>query len=858
MPDHDQDELAALRQRVAELENLEIQYQCKQLALEAQLTELKTKLTTVSKNPQSQADMALTLQQLQQEKAERQQVEIALQESEQLLKLAIDAAWIGFWDWNILTDKLIWSESHELLFGLPPGSFENTYAAFLSCLHPEDRQSATTNITAALINKINYKGEFRIIWPDQSLHWISAQGKFYYDEQGQAVRMFGVCMDITGRKQTEENTRQLTSQVQEQANLLNAILAASVDHIYIFDHSSRHKYVSHGGAAVMGLKPQDILGKTLQELNLPKDFTKQVENQQKAVMASGKPIKDECKLLTVDGVHDYEYILTPLRNHAHNIEGVIIVSRDITAHKKVEQSLRDSEARFRRLFESNLVGVAFWNVDGFITDANDAYLQVAGYTRDEFAVLGKINWRKLTPPEYQHLDDRAIAEVKETGVSRIYEKEYVHRNGKRVAVALGVALLNDSQDNGVAFVLDISDRKRAEQERDHLLQTERIARQEAEVANRIKDEFLAVLSHELRTPLNPILGWAKLLRNRKFDENTTKQALETIERNAKLQTQLIEDLLDVSRILQGKLSLNVCPVSLVMIVQAALETIRLAAEAKSIQVNTIFDPSIGQVMGDPNRLQQVVWNLLSNAVKFTPAAGQVEIQVKEVDGQAQIQVSDTGKGITPEFLPYVFDYFRQGDGTTTRKFGGLGLGLAIVRQVVEMHGGTVKAESPGEELGATFTVKIPLLVMNEPIKREETELLPCAPESPNLAGVKILVVDDEPDIRDLVTFILQDYDVDVTAVTSATAALEALSHSIPDMLISDIGMPEVDGYMLIRQLRKRSPQQGGNLPAIALTAYAGEMNQQQALTAGFQLHIPKPVDPDALVNAIVTLLSAEC
>lgn len=350
------------------------------------------------------------------------------------------------------------------------------------------------------------------------------------------------------------------------------------------------------------------------------------------------------------------------------------------------------------------------------------------------------------------------------------------------------------------------------------------------------------------------MGWAKLLRNRKFDEQTTHQALETIERNAKLQTQLIEDLLDVSRILQGKLSLNVCPVSLIMVVEAALETVRLAAEAKSIQIHTIFDHSIGQVMGDANRLQQVVWNLLSNAVKFTPAAGQIEIHIQEVDGQAQIQVSDTGKGITAEFLPYVFDYFRQADGTTTRKFGGLGLGLAIVRQVVEMHGGTVKAASPGEGNGATFTVSIPLLVINQQVKNEQAQFPPDVAETPNLSGVKILVVDDEPDIRDLVTFILQDYGVEVTAVTSAAEALEAISRSLPDIMISDIGMPEMDGYMLIRQLRQRSPQQGGNISAIALTAYAGEVNQQQALTAGFQMHVSKPIDPDGLVSAIVSLL----
>ena len=390
----------------------------------------------------------------------------------------------------------------------------------------------------------------------------------------------------------------------------------------------------------------------------------------------------------------------------------------------------------------------------------------------------------------------------------------------------------------------------------HLLERERTARKEAEIANKIKNEFLAVLSHELRTPLNSILGWSKMLRTRKFDEKTTNRALETIERNAKLQTQLIEDLLDVSRILQGKLNLNICPVNLVMVVEAALETVQLAAQAKSIQIQTRFDPTLGQVMGDSNRLQQVVWNLLSNAVKFTPTGGRIEIRLMEADKQAQIQVSDTGKGIQPEFLPYLFDYFRQADSTITRTFGGLGLGLAIARKVVEMHGGNVQAESLGEGLGATFTVELPLLIRSEHIRREENESLDSQPESSLLSDTQILVVDDEPDIRDLITFILQDYGVEVTPVASAQEALQALSESIPDVLISDIGMPKTDGYMLMREVRARSPQQGGLVPAIALTAYAGEMNQQQALAAGFQMHISKPVDPDVLVKAIVDLIKS--
>ncbi|MEH1852346.1 MAG: PAS domain S-box protein [Nostoc sp.] len=864
------DELALLRQRVAELEQSEISYQQRQAALEQELIELKIKLPEEVENPDIpvfdmhvdkdtctinlSTNVEVILQQLQQEIAKREQVEVVLRESEERLRLVLDVSEMGLWDWNVVTNQVIWSENYEMLFGLIPSSFDGPYETFQKCVYPEDKQSVMQAIAHALTHKTDYNDEFRIVRSDQSVHWISAKGKFIYDDGGQAVRMIGVCMETTVCKQAEESTRELTTQVQEQANILNAILTASVDHIYIFDPRGCYQYISRDGATILGLKPQDIIGKTLPELDLPADLIMQVDNQRQAVMKTGEPLKDECKYIAADGIHYYEYILTALRNVDQTIEGVIAVSRDITEHKRAEKSLRESEARFRRLFESNLIGVAFWTVDGLVIDANDAFLQLAGYTRDEFTTLGKINWRELSPVEYKDLDDRAILEVQTTGVSKIYEKEYIHRNGKRVPIVLGVALLNDSQEHGVAFVLDITDRKLAEKECDRLLECERTARQQAEIANKIKDEFLAVLSHELRTPLNPILGWSKMLRTRKFDDKTTNHALEAIERNAKLQTQLIEDLLDVSRILQGKLNLNVCPVNLVMVVEAALETVRLAAEAKSIQIQTLFDPSLGQVMGDPNRLQQVVWNLLSNAVKFTPTGGRVEIRLMEADNQIQIQVSDTGKGIIPDFLPYVFDYFRQADGTTTRTFGGLGLGLAIVRKVVEMHGGKVQAESPGEQAGATFTVELPLLIRSEQVWGEENQSLSSESESSLLADTQVLVVDDEPDIRDLITFILQDYGVEVTAVASAQEAIQSLSESIPDVLISDIGMPKTDGYMLMREVRSRSPQQGGSVPAIALTAYAGEMNQQQALAAGFQMHISKPVDPDVLVKAIADLI----
>ncbi|MBN3994431.1 MAG: AAA family ATPase [Nostoc sp. NMS2] len=424
-------------------------------------------------------------------------------------------------------------------------------------------------------------------------------------------------------------------------------------------------------------------------------------------------------------------------------------------------------------------------------------------------------------------------------------------------ITLGFDQLQLLSGEDQAFILALAQQCAQAITRTHLYEAERMARNAAESANRIKDEFLAVLSHELRTPLNPILGWTKLMRSRKLDQATSDRALETIERNAKLQTQLIEDLLDVSRILQGKLSLNFGPINLISVIEAAIETVRLSAQAKSIEIQTIIESGVGPVLGDANRLQQVIWNILSNAIKFTPTEGQVKIKLEQVGSQVQIRITDTGKGIAPEFLPYVFDYFRQADGATTRKFGGLGLGLAIVQHLVELHGGTVQAESLGEEQGATFTVRLPCLQnQSKGIKdaKDNSSLLPD--QSLPLSGLEILVVDDDADMREFLPFMLEQYGATVTAVASAIAALTALSQFQPNLIISDIGMPEMDGYMLMRQIRSLEPEQGGTIPAIALTAYAGEIDHQQAIAVGFQQHISKPVDPEELVKAIGSLIKS--
>ncbi|MBW4516009.1 MAG: response regulator [Timaviella obliquedivisa GSE-PSE-MK23-08B] len=397
---------------------------------------------------------------------------------------------------------------------------------------------------------------------------------------------------------------------------------------------------------------------------------------------------------------------------------------------------------------------------------------------------------------------------------------------------------------------EIIERKQVEAERNRLLAREQSARSDAEQANRLKDEFLAVLSHELRTPMGPILGWSKLLQSGKLDPVKSQFAVEAIERNAKLQVQLIADLLDVSKILSGKLSLSVTSVDLNAVIAAALETVQLAADAKALQIQTSIPSTASVVMGDAVRLQQVVWNLLSNAIKFMHTQGQIEVSLVQVNSHAQIRVKDTGKGIPANFLPYVFDHFRQEDGTTTRKFGGLGLGLAISRQIVEMHGGKIWVESLGENQGATFTVELPLLHSSSPVAEvADTALAPS--EDLPLATLRILVVDDEPDSRELVAFVLEQAGAKVTTVDSAIAALHRFQSSHFDLLLSDISMPEMNGYALMQQVRDSG--MGKDILAIALTAHARESDRQQAILAGFQAHLSKPVKPSDLIKTVEQL-----
>jgi PAS domain S-box-containing protein len=384
---------------------------------------------------------------------------------------------------------------------------------------------------------------------------------------------------------------------------------------------------------------------------------------------------------------------------------------------------------------------------------------------------------------------------------------------------------------------------------------------EAQDANRLKDEFLATLSHELRTPLNAIVGWSKLLRSGQLDPATAARAIETIDRNAAVQTQLIEDILDVSRIVAGKLRLNLRAIDLAPVVEAAVEAVKPTAEAREIRVRLALDRSAGLVAGDADRLQQVIWNLLSNAIKFTPRGGHMEVRLARVRSHVEVTVTDTGMGIKPQFLPYVFERFRQGDSSSTRPHGGLGLGLAIVKHLVESHGGAVDAESDGEGRGATFRVQLPVAAVTalpaERSTREDklAERMMVAREAPGLSGLKVLVVDDEPDTREILVTVLKGLGVVPTAAANAKDALRLLGEQRPDVLLSDIEMPDIDGYSLIRQVRTLPEELGGMVPAAALTAYARVEDRTAALAAGFQIHMAKPVKPAELAAALVSLAS---
>jgi len=633
----------------------------------------------------------------------------------------------------------------------------------------------------------------------------------------------------------------------------------------------RFRYVNRAYAGCFGLTPEQIIGKSVPEFMGENAFST-VRPYVERVLA-GEPVEYEGAVpYRGAGIRFMRIGYMPERDDRGEVIGWVASLTDITDRKRDEEQIRSLNAELQRriaefvtLIDTAPVGIGvsmdpecshIWGNPEFtnMLATNQNNLSKSGPAKEKLPFTILQNGREVLPADLPM--QRACREGREV---LDQEMEIVRIDGTVVHELVRATPLLDEMGKVrgcIGVFLNITDRKQAEKEREQLLEREQEARAAAEEASRIKDEFLAVISHELRTPLNSILGWAQLMNTGRLDAKTADRGRESIERNAQAQAKLIEDLLDVSRIMSGKLRLDVRPVDLASVIREAIDSLRHAMDAKEIQFEMHLEPAAGQVLGDATRLQQVIWNLLSNSAKFTPKRGRIEVRLQRNDTSAELRVTDTGHGIRPEFLPYVFDRFRQEDSSRTRKHGGLGLGLAIVHHLVELHGGTVEAFSAGEGQGATFTVSLPLARETGETGRAQTRLQ-VVPAAPTLAGLRLLVVEDDPDSLEMVLMVLRLQGADVRSATKASEAMHLIENWMPQVLIADIGLPDEDGYTLGKKIKAMALEKRKSIQAIAMTGYAGEQEGKRAIAAGFQIYLTKPTEPRRLVEAIANLVQRE-
>jgi PAS domain S-box-containing protein len=762
---------------------------------------------------------------------------------------------------------------------------------------PEHLELAKEMTRRKLLDPSPTMYEVDIITRDARRLTLEVSTRISYRE-GQPVAVEGIARDITQRKRAE-------TELQKSRKQIEIILQGVAESITAQDAEGRLIYANDAAARALGFpSAQAMLEVSAQE------FMKKFEllNEQGGLFPfeqlPGRIALKEGRAATATicyrfkGTGEERWSIvkaTPVFDEEGQVQFAINIFQDITERRRAEETQRflaeaggviasslDYETTLASVARLTVPTLADWcAVDVLEEDRTLKRLAVAHIDP------AKVEWahelQKRYPPDVEAV--RGVPQVLRTGKSEIYPEV---TDEMLVAGALDAEHLQIMREIGFTSVMIVplvtqgrtlgvityisaeSGRKYGP---DDLALAENLAHRaaiavdnarhyrSAQEANRLKDEFLATVSHELRTPLTSILGWANLLRAARLDEESTQRALETIERNAKNQKQIIEDLLDVSRIITGKLRLEIRPVELASLLETAVESVRPTAEAKGVRLQKILDTGVSPISGDPERLQQIIWNLLSNAIKFTPRGGRVQVRLERIDSHIEIAVSDTGPGISAEFLPFVFDRFRQADSTTTRIHGGLGLGLAIVRHLVELHGGTVKADSAGDGLGSTFTVTLPLMPLSHQAAIEERTQTAAAVPGPlsfecpeKLEGLKILAVDDEVDTRELLREVLTQCGASVTTAGSSQEALEEFERSRPDVLISDIGMPNEDGYELIRKIRQLPAASGGTIPAIALTAYARAEDRLRILREGYQMHVPKPVELVELVTVIASLV----
>ena len=761
------------------------------------------------------------------DRTERKRVEETLAESDRRMKVVLDSITDSFFaldrQWRITEinerGARLLNRSREQLVGqvfweLFPGS---TNTEFYRQYHRAMAEQVPVHFEALSEIAAGY--------------WFETHA--YPSEEGLSVYF----RDITGRKRAEEMRLRLA-----------AIVESSDDAIISKDLTGRIKTWNAGAERIFGYTEAEAVGQSIMIL-IPPELREEETMILNRLRAGGRIEHFETVRVDKQGRPiDVSLTISPIRDAEGRTIGVSKTARDISGRKRAEEAVRESERQLRTL--ANAIPQLAWMAepDGHIFWYNQRWYDYTGTTPEEMKGWG---WQKVHAPEILPVVlERWRASIR-TGEPLEMEFPLKGADGSFRSFLTRVTPLKDAQGHVLRWFGTNTD-----------VEDLRQALRQAEEANRTKDEFLATLSHELRTPLTSILGWSRMLASSQLNPENIKRALESIERNARAQAKLIDDLLDVSRIITGKLRLEVRPVDLASVIEGAIESVRPAAEAKGIRLQRVLDTGQQVVSGDPERLQQVVWNLLSNAVKFTPKGGRVQVRLERINSHVEISVSDTGRGINPDVLPHVFERFRQADSSTAREHGGLGLGLAIVRHLVELHGGTVRAESAGEGQGTTFTVDLPLMIMRARERAdsrseewahptaETGEGLVCPPE---LQGLHVLIVDDDADALSLLTAVLESCGARVTAVGAARAALDKLKGERFDVLLSDIGMPEEDGYWLIKKVRRLPKDGGGQIPAAALTAYARRQDRMRVLRSGYQMHVPKPVEPAELVAVVASL-----
>ncbi|HJZ73687.1 MAG TPA: PAS domain S-box protein [Vicinamibacterales bacterium] len=751
----------------------------------------------------------------------------------------------------------------ERLFGYPA---DELIGRSIRVLIPADRQEEEDQILATIRRgeRIDHFETVRLTKGGRPVD-ISLTVSPVRDATGAIVGVSKIARDITERKRA-------AAALAAQQEWFRVTLASIGDGIIATDAAGNVTYMNGVAETLTGWTNNEATGRPLADVfHVVNEHTRhRAQNPCALVIRSGHVVglANHTLLISRDGTErPIADSAAPIQDEKGHTLGVVLVFRDFTAQRRAEAAIAEQREWFETTLESIGDGVIATDVRGHIIFMNPVAEQLTGWNTGDARERPCTDVFNIVNEQTRRTVDNPVTRVLREGVvvGLANHTLLIAADGTERPIDDSGAPIRNRDGRIVGAVLvfrDVGERRRVEAERDlaaaereRLLVAERAARAEAERANRLKDDFVAMVSHELRTPLNAILGWTDLLVRKRQDEAFATRALDIIARNTRLQSQLISDLLDISRIVSGKLRLEIQSVELASVVDAAIETVQHMADEKHITITRDLDQTRGPMAGDPARLQQVVWNLLSNAMKFTPRGGRVSIVLRRTRSRAEIVVADNGVGIREEFLPFVFNRFHQADASRARRFGGLGLGLSIVKNLVELHGGTVSAMSAGENRGATFTIALPLAVpaeLREGAFATRGSAIALA-EGLSLKMIRVLVVEDDPDAAEFVKNLLEMHGATVLIAASAREALTTIGRARPDILVSDIGLPEMDGYQLIEEIRRREAVDGGRIPAVALTAFARVEDGTRALLAGYQAHIAKPVESGALLATVASL-----